>query len=74
MTWTKVDPDHMSLIPVDDYLLVVIEFNEPHRKPAIRMAYYDPYDKGWRTMMGRIPGHWVVTHWQRLPEMPEEGQ
>lgn len=69
--WIKVIED--ATIPDDDWLLVVIDFNEPYRTPdAIRLAYWDKYDKKWCTQFGPLKSHWQVTHWMRLPPLPEK--
>ena len=69
MAWTTATTDADP--PTDDWLLVVIKFNEPHTPDAVRLAYWDQYDKGWRTQFGKLKEHWQVTHWMRLPELPE---
>ena len=55
----------------DGFVLIVINFHEPHVRRAIRLGYHDPMSDHWVTQMGRIKSHWEVTHWQPLPDLPE---
>lgn len=67
--WILADermPDSSNL----DWLLIVIEFNEPGMSRAVRIGYYDADRQAWRTQWGQAKGHWQITHWMPLPELP----
>jgi hypothetical protein len=54
------------------FVLIYIDFHEPHTMSAVRLGYYDEQSEVWRSqIMGRLQPHWEVTHWMRLPEPPE---
>lgn len=53
------------------FVLIVIDFGYKCLPPAVRLGYYDDIDGHWRTQIGRIEKHWTVTHWMRLPDLPQ---
>lgn len=55
----------------DGFVLMYIDFHEPHTQAAIRLGWYDESSECWRTQMGRLREHWEVTHWMVLPAAPE---
>ena len=68
--WVSVDecvPDSKT-----GFVLIYIDFHEPHTKAAIRLGWYDEFTGRWRSQMGQLREHWEVTHWMRLPEPPAE--
>lgn len=53
------------------FVMIHVDFHEPHTKAAIRLGWYDESDGLWRTQIGRLRRQWEVTHWMPLPEPPE---
>jgi len=66
--WTRVTEGRD--IPSDNWLLGVIEWNEPHKRPSVRLVCWDDYRQEWRTQWGKLKDHWEVTHWMPLPDLP----
>lgn len=74
--WTKIDREDAETLPPEFLpVLVSIEPRVPgsHLKPEVLIytAYWTGY--GWLDFTGRALLDLIqVTHWQRLPELPEE--
>ena len=54
------------------FVLIVVNFHEPHVRRAVLFGYHDPMGDYWVSRTGRLRSHWEVTHWQPAPELPEE--
>jgi len=70
--WISVEEQLPSLDA--GFVLMYIDFNEPHTVAAIRLGYYDVQDGHWRTQIKRLRSHWQITHWMPLPETPDGAQ
>ncbi len=74
-----VQPDEEAWIPADQLppntnygwssRMIICQFIPGDLRPAMFFASYDFRRDRWRTVMGSVEN---VTHWQYLPEFPEE--